>query len=318
MKKLRVTNTDLNCSAIILGSVDIGSSLDEKESFRIMDSYVDGGGNMIDTAEVYGNWVPAIDKSISEVTIGKWMKARRNSSNLIVTTKGAHPDINEMQMMRVSKQLIKSDLEGSLKRLQVEAIDLYWLHRDDPSSPVGEIMEALNEHVKSGKVRYFGCSNWQTERIIEAQSYAKEHSLQAFSASQVCWSLALIEPANVADPSLVFMDNNMHNYHRESQLSLFSYSSQARGLFTKLDKGLTDEEVPAIYQVPENRLRYEKVKKLSKELSVSVNQIVLSYLHSQSFPSFSVIGTRTVEQLQDSMGAAQISLTTEQLEFLEG
>lgn len=297
--------------------MDIGSKLDEKESFRLMDDYLDGGGNMIDTAEVYGNWVPAIEKSISEAIIGKWMKARKNSSNLIVTTKGAHPDINEMQRMRVSPQHIKTDLEGSMKRLQVEAIDLYWLHRDDPSRPVGELIEALNEHVKAGKIRYFGCSNWQTERIIEAQSYAKEHSLQAFSASQVCWSLALIEPANVTDPSLVFMDDIMHSYHRESRLSLFSYSSQARGLFTKLDKGLKDEEIPALYQVPENRLRYEKIKKLSAELSVSINQIVLSYLLSQSFPSFSVIGTRTIEQLQDSMGAAQISLTAEQLEYLE-
>lgn len=318
MKKNKVSNTDLECSAIVLGSVEMGSSLSEKESYRLLDMYVDSGGNMVDTAEVYGHWMPSFNSS-SETVIGKWMRERKNRSQLLVTTKGGHQKLTEMLVQRVTPEAIKADLDGSLERLQVETIDLYWLHRDDPSRPVGEIVETLNEQVKAGKIKYFGCSNWVTERMFEAFTYAKEHGLQSFCASQVWWSLAAIDRSKVSDPNLAFMDEHMYQYYKTSQTSVFGYSSQAKGLFTKMDSianGGRGIEIPDFYQLPENTTRYRKIKTLADELSVSINQIVLSYLSSQSFPSFPIVGCRTPDQLRDSLHSSQIYLTAEQLTFL--
>jgi aryl-alcohol dehydrogenase-like predicted oxidoreductase len=318
MKKKRITNTELECSAIVLGSADMGDKLKEQESFRLMDMYLDSGGNMIDTAEVYGNWLP-VGKSISEMIIGKWMQERKNRSQLIVTTKGGHQDLATMHIPRVAPKDIAADLEGSLRRLQVETIDLYWLHRDDPSRPVGEIIEMLNEQRNAGKIRYFGCSNWQTARIAEAQSYAEAHSLQTFSASQVWWSVAAIDRSKVADPDLAFMDEAMYQYHQKTQLSAFAYSSQAKGLFTKMESASiesSDFELPELYRLTENGIRYLKLKRLADELSVTISQVVLAYLISQAIPSFPIIGSRTPAQLKDSLKSTEVSLTPAQLKLL--
>jgi aryl-alcohol dehydrogenase-like predicted oxidoreductase len=318
MKRTAITNTDLQCSNIVLGSVEMGSGLSEQESFRLMDAYADGGGNMVDTAEVYGNWLPD-EKNVSETIIGKWMKQRRNQSELIVTTKGGHPDLSAMHTPRVTPEQIVIDLEGSLRRLQVETIDLYWLHRDDPSRPVGGILETLNDQIKAGKIRYFACSNWQTSRIAEAHSYAVEYGIQGFSASQVWWSLAEINHAKVLDTTLAIMDDEMNIYHRKTRMPLFAYSSQARGLFTKMESATaakTDFKISELYNLSENEIRYEKLRRLAGELSVSISKIVLAYIHSQPFPSFAVIGSRTQDQLLDSMGSSEISLTADHLKFL--
>lgn len=123
----------------------LGSTLDEQASFKLMDRYVELGGNMVDTAEVYANWLPG-EKSISEKVIGRWMKARGNREQLIVTTKGVHHDLDAPTIVpRVAYAPILTDIEASLQRLQVETIDLYWLHRDDPTKPVEEIIDALDD-----------------------------------------------------------------------------------------------------------------------------------------------------------------------------
>ncbi|MCM3628478.1 aldo/keto reductase [Paenibacillus glycanilyticus] len=182
-----------------------------------MDAYVASGGNMIDTAEVYANWLPGT-QSISECTIGNWMKSRGNRNNLIVTTKGAHPRLPTMEISRMSREEITEDVDGSLRRLQVDTIDLYWLHRDDRNRHAGEILDTLNNLVKEGKIRYFGCSNWTANRIQEAQLYAESHGLQSFSANQPMWSLASVDPSAMEDRTLVVMDEELLHLHRLDQL----------------------------------------------------------------------------------------------------
>ena len=108
-----------------------------------------------------------------------------------------------MHIPRMSRAEIASDLLASLEHLQVDTIDLYWLHRDDPARPVDEIVESLNEHVKAGRIRYFGCSNWRAERIRAAQEYAAAHGLQGFAGDQMMWSFAAMDPTRIADQTLV-------------------------------------------------------------------------------------------------------------------
>lgn len=320
MNQVQIPNTELRVSQIGLGSALFGSAVSKDDAFRLMDRYADLGGNMIDTAEVYANWLPDVETSVSEKTIGEWMKARGNRNRLVVTTKGAHPRMDTMHIPRLSKAEIREDLEGSLRRLQVEAIDLYWLHRDDASREAGEIIETMNDFVREGKIRYFGCSNWTAERMREAQAYAAERGLQGFAANQMMWSLAAVDKAQLSDPTLVPMDGEMYRLHLESKLAAVPYSSQAQGLFSKWEKGTYDEQDERIapqYRSGENVARWKRSRRLAAELSLSVNRIVLGYLISQPFPTIPIVGPNNVEQLLDSMSAAEVRLTPEQLAYLE-
>jgi len=314
-----IVGTDLHCSVLSLGGVSLGSTNSKEDSFKLMDRYVERGGNIIDTAEVYANWLD-IEPNISEKTIGQWMKERNNRDQLIVTTKGAHPNLQTMNVSRLSHQDIQADLEQSLRNLKVDSIDLYWLHRDDEKVSVGEILESLNREKKAGKIRYFGCSNWRKNRIEEAQKYAEEHGIQGFVSNQVMWSLAEVDQTKLKDSTLVTMDEELKHYHQTTNMSVFAYSSQAQGLFTKWNSGvyaLEDERIPAHYGTEKNIKRYNKTVNLANELGRSVNDIMLGYLLAQSFDTFPIIGCRTLEQLEDSLQAADVELTREQVEYLE-
>ncbi|ACS99823.1 aldo/keto reductase [Paenibacillus sp. JDR-2] len=318
MKQVKIPGTDLTSSSLALGGVPFGSALSEEESFALMDAYAGNGGNMVDTAEVYANWLPG-EPSVSERTIGKWMKSRGNRNQLIVTTKGAHPRLSTMLTSRMSPEEIREDVEGSLGRLQADTIDLYWLHRDDNSRDVGEIVEPLNDLVKEGKIRCFGCSNWTTDRIQEAQLYAASHGLQPFSANQPMWSLASVDPSQLEDQTLVVMDEDMLGLHRRTGLAAIPYSSQAQGLFSKLAAGrlnFDNDSVAPKYRSEHNRKKLERIRTLAEEKGISVSQVVLGYMLSQPFPTIPIIGCHTHDQLEDSLKADEIRFTEADLAYL--
>lgn len=319
IRKKRIAGTSLDAAEFVLGGVELGAGLDLTESFRLMDAYVDRGGNMVDTAEIYSNWLPH-EPSISETVIGRWMVERKNRSRLIVTTKGAHPRLDSMQVPRMSEAELRLDLEGSLARLGTDTIDLYWLHRDDVLKPAGEIVETMNRFVKEGKIRWYGASNWTPERLAEAQQYAAAHGLQGFSGNQPGWSLALADPSLFTDTTLVFMNDALYAYHVRTGLSVFAYSSQAQGLFTKmaaLPDGGFPQKTAAMYRVEDNVRRMMEAKALADRYGATVNQIVLAYLLAQPFPVFPVVGAKTVAQLEDSLGAGAIRLAEQECRQLD-
>jgi aryl-alcohol dehydrogenase-like predicted oxidoreductase len=319
MKFNKIARTDLNCSFIGLGGVGLGSKIDQENAFRLMDIFAEHGGNMVDTAQVYDNWLP-IEMSISEKTIGRWMKSRKNRDQFIVTTKGAHPHLETMHIPRLSPLDILHDINGSLQNLQVETIDLYWLHRDDTTRPVAEIIELLNDQIKVGKIRYFGCSNWSLARIKEAQRYAEDHHIQGFSGNQLMWSLAVADRIHLNDQSIVMIDEETKQYHRSTGLAAFAYSSLAQGLFSKWDSGVysvNSDMVNPVYRSIENRKRFERLRQLSLELSLSVSQVALGYIISQPSLSIPIVGCYTPKQLEECLQAEEAQLTQEQLNFLE-
>ncbi|WP_176220929.1 aldo/keto reductase [Cohnella massiliensis] len=320
MNKLQIRGTELRISQIGLGSALFGSKISRGDAFRLMDLYADRGGNMADTAEVYANWLPDTEPSASEKTIGEWMKARGNRNRLVVTTKGAHPRTETMSVGRMSEAEVREDVEGSLRRLQVTEIDLYWLHRDDTARGAGEIVEMMNGFVREGKIRCFGCSNWTVERMREAQAYAEARGLRGFCANQMMWSLAAADKSRLADPSLVPMDEAMYELHRETGLAAIPYSSQAQGVFTKWEEGThaeDDERIAAQYRSADNVARWIRASRLAAELSLPLNRIVLGYLLSQPFPTIPIVGPNTPGQLLDSLEAAETKLTPEQLAWLD-
>ena len=286
----------------------------------MLDAYQELGGNFLDTAKIYADWLPG-ERSISEKTIGAWMKQRRSRSQMIVATKGAHPDLSAMHIPRLSPQEIAADLHASLQHLQTDVIDLYWLHRDDPARPVDEIVETLHDQVLAGKIRYFGCSNWQTTRIQAANAYAARQGWPGFVASQVLWNLARVDPQKMFDPTIVVMDGAMRAYHQSSGLAAVPFSATANGLFNKLAKVAGDlsraESLPGLYDLAASLRRYQRIEQMQCWSSLTVTQLVLGYLLSQPFVTLPIVGPRNLDQLLDCLSAASVRLSAYQVQYLE-
>jgi len=320
MQMVELSTAALKASVLCLGGGPLGSTLDEQASFALLDAFVDAGGNFIDTAKVYADWLPG-ERSVSERTIGRWLRVRNLRAQILVATKGAHPDLATMHRSRLSSQAIVADLEQSLRSLQVEAIDLYWLHRDDPKRPVEEIIDALQAQMQAGKIRAYGCSNWRTERVAAAQAYAQRRGWPGFVANQMLWSLAAVEQHALPDPTMVAMDASLQAWHRRTVLPVIPYASQANGFFQRLadDRlaGLNDAS-RRLYDTPQNRRRFARVQTLAAESGLSITAIVLGYLRGQPFPAIPIIGCRTLAQVEDSCRAADVKLNAAQIAFLEG
>ena len=188
MRYQTLPNTTLSVAEICLGTGDLGGGVDHVKSIALLDGYLDHGGNFIDTAHVYNNWLPG-ERSRSEKLIGAWMKERGCRGQIILATKGGHHPVDGAPYInRVNPREIQIDLEESLRYLQTDCIDLYWLHRDDPNQPVADLLGVLEQAREQGKIRYYGASNWRPTRLREAHTYAQANHLPGFAADQMLWS----------------------------------------------------------------------------------------------------------------------------------
>jgi aryl-alcohol dehydrogenase-like predicted oxidoreductase len=319
MRYIRIPGTELQPSTICLGTGNIGSAIDPSTSFALLDAYLNQGGNFLDTAKVYADWLPG-EKSVSEKTIGQWLRQRSNRNNVILATKGAHPELTAMHIPRLSRSEIVYDLQESLKNLQTEVIDLYWLHRDDVHRPVEEIIETLTDQVQAGKIRYFGCSNWRMERIKAAQVYAYQRGGPGFIANQMMWSLAVVNPKALPDQTMVVMDDELKRYHLETGLAAIPYSSQANGWFQRRARdtvGQMKATLRGMYGGMANEHRFRCMTQLASESGLLVTDIVLGYLQSQPFPTIPIVGCQSIDQLRDSLSAGDVSLSPDQVKYLE-
>jgi aryl-alcohol dehydrogenase-like predicted oxidoreductase len=298
----------------------MGSDLDRSTSFAILDAFFEAGGTFFDTAKIYADWRPG-ERSSSEKNLGAWVRERKLRDQVIVATKGAHPDLSSMHIQRLAPADISGDVNASLTHLQFEVIDLYWLHRDDPQRPVSEILETLQAQVQAGKIGHYGCSNWRAGRVTEAQAYAREHGLDGFVADQPLWNLARIEPGSIADPTIVAMQADLWELHNTSGLACIPFSSQANGFFHKLENGLTSQvsaNQQKMYLTDENRARAERLQVLKQQTGLNTTQIVLGYLLGQPFPTFPIVGPHSMAHLLDTLSAADVALSADQIAFLEG
>ncbi len=313
----QIPKTKLEVSQISLGTVGFGNTINRQDAFALLDCFVEHGGNLLDTAHVYSNWL-AGEKHMSEKTIGLWMQSRQNRQKMIVSTKGGHPKLETMQLGRLSRLEIQTDLEESLKHLQTDWIDLYWLHRDDPSRPIEDILGTLNELVERGTIRYFGASNWSFERLKLAQDYAISHGLHGFVANQMMWSAAVIEPSTLPDQTMVVMDSKLFAYHQATGLAAMPYSAQANGLFQRILNGTLDQMNPALcrlYPLEANLERLRQIQRIRQTTNWTITQIVLSYLISQPFLTVPIVGCHTLKQLEDSLSAVAVNSTAPLLEL---
>jgi len=317
MKTQKIPQTDLDASVLCLGTAEFGSGIENSVSSAIVDRYLEAGGNVLDTAEAYAEWLPG-GSHRSEEFLGQWLHERGTRDGLIVSTKGAHPKINSMHLSRISKPEVEADLNSSLKRLGVDYVDIYWLHRDAPQIPVEEILLMLEDFRKAGKIRYAGFSNWMEPRAEAARLAAEALNLPGFIGSQNQWSLAKVNKGK-GDPSWAYIEESSIAWHIRHGFAAFPYTPQAKGYFRHLERGTIDQapqQVRDLFHHPTNEARYERIKTVQQQTGLDQGAIVLGYLLSQPFPVFPIIGPRKITDLNDSLKTANRVLTPEQVNFL--
>ncbi len=303
-------------SRLVLGTVRF--STDNPEYwFEILDRYVSAGGNAIDSARLYGT---------SEIVIGEWLAQRRNRADILLFTKGGHGTEHKLPDVDL-EAIIEQELAESLERLQTDVIDFYWLHRDNPDMPVGRILDCLNSHLQDGRIRAFGGSNWTTDRVDEANAYAGEHDLRGFSGVSNNMSLA-VQPEPFY-PGLVTTGPAEAAWHQRTGLPLFAWSSQARGFFAgriqpdmrdrmdSLEDGLT-RRMLEVYGTDDNFERLRRCEELAgRKSDCTANRVALAWLLRQPCPVLPIIGPLTVEELDDSLQAASLDLSDQEVPWLD-
>lgn len=272
-----------------------------------LDAFLAIGGNTVDTAYVYCG-------GQSEEVLGRYMEERGNRDQLVILTKGAHHD---RQGSRVNPEAIDRDLFESLERLRTERIELYALHRDDPSVPVGPIIEALNAHIEAGRIGAIGGSNWTWQRLQEANEYAATHGLVGFTFSSP--NLSLAKANEPFWPGCVSADADTLAWHEEHQLPLLSWSSLARGFFTgRYSPEVRDDaDLVRVFYSDANWERLRRAEQLAKEKGVTTIQIALAYVLNQPFPTCALIGARNPEELRSCEEGARIKLSPEETAWLD-
>jgi aryl-alcohol dehydrogenase-like predicted oxidoreductase len=271
----------------------------------MLDAFWEAGGNLFDTAYVYG-------QGYTEKLLGDWQRNRGVRDRMVIIGKGAHsplcyPDV-------IGKQLTQT-----LDRLQTDHVDIYFMHRDNPDVPVGEFVDAMDREVKAGRIRGpFGGSNWTMARMDEAIAYAERTGKQKPGVLSNNFALAeMLDPIWAGCVSA--SDAQWRAWLTARQMPNFSWSSQARGFFTDRagrDKTGNDELVRVWYSDP-NFARRDRAIELAKRLGKSPIHVALAYVLNQPFPSIPLIGPRRLAELEDSMQAFDITLTPEDIRWLE-
>jgi aryl-alcohol dehydrogenase-like predicted oxidoreductase len=240
------------------------------------------------------------------------VRRRNDRGNVILATKGGHPHLANgypRPERYLAPEVIAQDIAESLERLGIERIDLYFLHRDDPRVPVGEIIDVLNEHISRGHLVEPGASNWTTARLAAANAHAAATAKHGFAANQAKFSLAVAKPSK--DPTVPPFDGTEVEWHQSTRLPVWAYTPTAGGYFaTNGVKGAGGCEQPA------SAVRLQRAKQLADELGVTPNQIALAWLLHQDFPGVPILGTTKPEHLHDALGAKGIRLSQDQVQSL--
>lgn len=304
MKLVNIKDTDLKISSLIFGTVNAGLSWDGPKGFRMLDQFIDAGGNCVDTASVYSNWAGS-ELNRAERFIGDWLYHRGRREQVILITKGGHPNLNTMNISRMSKQEMEKDLNNSLSKMRTDYIDIYFYHRDDLLIPVSELIEQMESFVKDGKIRYYACSNWTTSRMQEAQKYAELHGYRGFVASQNLYNIASSYMKSLADSTMVTVNNAMLRFYKNSNIVLMPYMALCNGFFSKLKQNIDLSQSP--YYTPQILELSKKIDTLCKKYNATISQILLGYCLSSDIPMCPLFSISDEKQLNDILNSVNIA-----------
>ena len=303
---ITITETDLVVHPLCLGSNIFGSNANETQSHAVMDAYFNHGGNFIDTADVYNQWVEGHIGGESETIIGSWMKARNNRQSMVIATKVSKMDTRP----GLSAKNIFLACEESLNRLQTDYIDLYYSHEDDVSVSLEETLGAYAQLIAEGKVRYIAASNFTPVRLRESIKFSNDNNLPAYVAVQ--------ELYNLVDRTTY--EGEMQQTVAELGISNLPFYGIARGFLTgKYRPGITEVDSMRAAGAREsandkNYAVLAAMDVIAKEHNASLAAVALAWLRSNPTVSAPIASARTVEQLEEIIQV--VDLTSEEVEKL--
>ena len=306
--------TGLKVSGLCLGSMQFGWTADEPLSYKILETAFEAGINFIDTADIYSTWVEGNPGGVAETIIGHWLKRSRiPRDQIIIATKVRGRMGDGPNDEGLSRAHIMNAVEDSLRRLNTEYIDRYQTHWYDENTPIEETLYALDDLIHQGKVRYIGCSNYPAWRLTESLCKAERNRLARFDSIQPHYNLvhrAEFE-RELADVCHIY------------SIGVIPYSPLAGGFLTgKYHKGTTTEGARSKgaqrYFNDQNWTLLEKIGVLGqKKGGYSISQIALAWLLSNHVITSPIIGPRSLEQLEDNLGAVGVRLSAEEKDTLD-
>ncbi len=311
MEKRKLGKSDLLVSPLTFGGNVFGWTLNETESFKILDAFVDAGFNLIDTADTYSTWVPGNHGGESETIIGNWLKKSGKRQNVIIATKLGGDMGNGKKGL--SAKYIKEEVEASLKRLQTDHIDLYQSHYDDPETPVSETMSAFNELIKEGKVRYIGASNFYAARIKESNDFARQNNLQPYISLQPLYNLYDRQK----------FENEYLKLVTDEGLGVIPYYSLASGFLSgkyrsEADFGKSPRGQGIKKYLDERGLRILKaMDKIAADQQASLSEIAIAWLLHKSYITSPIASATKENQLKELLNGTALKLTSEQIHQLD-
>ncbi|MFC4165520.1 aldo/keto reductase [Epilithonimonas zeae] len=309
MKKVNIKNTDLEIAPINFGGNVFGWTLDEKESFNILNKFEENGFNFIDTADTYSWWVNGKGGQSEEI-IGKWMKEKKNRQDIVLATKVGSE--TKEHGFDISKKHILKSVDESLKRLGTDHIDLYYTHFDDNKTPVEETLSAYDEIVKAGKVRYIAASNVSPERLIESFEVAEKNNFPKYVALQPHYNLVERQKFETEYAPLV----------EKFELSAFPYWSLAAGFLTGKYRTEADFETTARgggikkYFDDKGKAVLSALDKVSEKHQSQPATVALAWLLANPFITAPIVSATSERQLQTIFDAPKLHLDSEDLEIL--
>ncbi|MEM9684312.1 MAG: aldo/keto reductase [Pseudomonadota bacterium] len=306
---------------IPLSVIGLGTMIfhpDSKErDFTLLDAFVEHGGTYVDTAEVYG----AVEEhGYSEIVIGEWLSARPEMrERIVLASKGLIPGFCEPLYpggATIDPASVHKAIEGSLKRLQSDYLDIWMFHRDDPGQPVGPLVDALDEEVRAGRLRAYGASNWTTARLQEAIGYARKTG----KAEMICASpnFSLAEANEPFWPDTVVTDRQDRNWFASHDFLLVAWSALGRGFFAKGDPAdRSDADLVRVFYSDRNFERKRRAESLAEKKGMDLFEIALGYVTSQDFPSIALNGASSPQHVASSLRAGDLELTIAERDWLD-
>ena len=310
MKLRPLGRSGLEVSPVCLGGNVFGWTADESTSHRILDAWVDAGGNFVDTAEMYSNWVPGHRGGESESVIGRWLTASGKRSKVVIATKCGHPSDGR----GLGRAAIRAAVDGSLGRLQTETIDLYQAHFDDPKTPLEETLGAFAELMREGKVRAIGASNYDAPRLALALATSERLGLPRFESLQPHYNL-------VERP---VYEDALEAVVRSHGVGCIPYFGLARGFLTgkyrsKSDAGKSarGEGAAQYLEEPRGRAVLDALDAVSATLGAPIAAVALAWLAARDTVTAPIASATSLEQLQTLVAAAELELDAPSVALLD-
>jgi aryl-alcohol dehydrogenase-like predicted oxidoreductase len=309
MKKVALGTTGVSVSELCLGAMHIGSNTPPDVSLEVLDRYFECGGAFLDSANIYNRDAPNCSGGESETFIGRWMKERGNREALFLATKVGMVYPGQPAGLRATQ--IEEECEKSLKRLGVDAIDLYYAHADDRNTPLEETLAAFDRLVSSGKVKHIGASNYLPTRLVEARWVSKTREYAAYCCIQQRYSYLRPHPG-ASFGIQVATNDDLLDYCGRNNVALIGYAPFLKGGVASRP----GQTLRAEYAGEDSDARLALLNTVARELGATALQVVLAWMRHHEATVIPLIGVSTVAQLRESLDALDVELDDALMERL--